>query len=148
MSRLEKVVFIFLAGSLFFSENTGKAFLYSCCLFCGLEQKLEQRRFFLALSGISVIFDIHHSVFAGLSLFSILSVAIVVERFNTVLSNLPTWVKLYYLFLIVCGAELLSCLFIVLINGKLNFYAHFLIVIKSIFFCYVFESLGEHAKRF
>lgn len=147
MSKLKNIVFIFLAASLFFSENTGKTILYSCCLLDGLEQKFEQRRFFLALSVISVIFDIYHHIFVGLSFFSILIVIIAIEKFKSILSNLHEWVRLYYLFLIICGAELINCLFIVLLNGKLNFYSHFLIVIKSIFFCYVFESLGEHAKR-
>ena len=147
MSRLKKVVFIFLVGSLFFLENTGKAFLYSCCLLGGLEQRLEERCSFLMVSVISVIFDIYHSIFVGLSLFSILIVTETVKKFKSVLSNLPTWVRLYYLLLIVCGAELINCLFVVLINRELNFYSHLLIVIKSIFFYYIFESLGEHAKR-
>lgn len=143
MSRLEKIVFVFLVCSLFFSENTGKAFLYSCCLLGGI----EQRHSFFLYGMVSVIFDVYHSIFVGLSFFSILIVMVIIERFNSVLYNLPTWARLYYLFLFIFGAELINCLFVVLLGGKLNFYAHFLIVVKSMFFCYVFESLGEHAKR-
>jgi len=143
MSRLEKIIIIFLTGLLFFSENTGKAFLYGCCLFCDL----EQRRFFFLFSMVSIIFDIYHFAFVGLSFFSILIIKIATGKFKSVLLNLPIWARLYYLFLIICGAELINCLFIVLLNGKLNFHAHFWVVIKSIFFYYVFESLGKHAKR-
>ena len=135
MSRLEKIVIVFLASTLFFSENTGKAFLYSCCFLGGLEQRLEQRRSFLLLSVVSIIFDIYHHIFVGLSFFSILIVMITLKKVESILANINSWARLYYLFLIICGAELISCLFIVLLNGRLNFYDHFLIVIKSIIFC-------------
>ena len=143
MSRLEKIVFISLSISLFFSENTGKAFLYSCCLY-GI---FKQRWFFLFFGITSIFFDIYYSIFVGISFLSLVFVAEIVKKFESVLLNLPIWARLYYLFMIVCGAELVCCLFIILLDGRLHFYAHFLIAIKSIFFCYILESLKEYAKR-
>ncbi len=143
MSRLEKIVFVFLSASLFFSENTGRAFLYSCCLISVFEQK----RFFLFCGVISVLFDIYHSAFVGISFLSIAVVVLIIKKFKSILANLSTWARLYYLFMILCGAELVSCLFIVLLNGRLHLYSHLLVVMKSVFFCYVFESLRKHAKR-
>lgn len=143
MSGLKKIVFIFLSTSLFFSENTGRAFLYSCCLLSVFEQK----RFLLFLGMISVFFDIYHSAFVGISFLSLAIIAVTVKKFESILANLSTWARLYYLFMIVCGAELVGCLFIVLLSGRLHFYSHLLVVMKSIFFCYVFESFKEHAKR-
>ena len=143
MSRLEKIVLIFLFTTLFFSENTGKAFLYSCCLL----NIFEQKRFLLIFSVISMVFDIYHSSFVGISFLSLAIVVSLVKKFKSVLSNLSIFVRLYYLLVIVCGAELISGLFVILFGGKLDFYSHFLIVIKSMIFCYVLESLREHAKR-
>lgn len=143
MSRLEKIIFVFLSTSLFFSENTGKAFLYSCCLISVFEQK----QFFLFWGVVSVLFDIYHSSFVGISFLSLAVVVSIVKKFESILANLSAWARLYYLFMIVCGAELVSCLFIVLLNGRLHLYSHLLVVMKSVFFCYVFESFGKHAKR-
>ncbi len=143
MSKLKKVVFIFLLSSLFFSESTGKAFLYSCCLL-----KFFNRSHFTLLFGvISVIFDIYYSQFIGLTFLSLSIVVITMEKFEEILKNLNVGVRLYYLFVVICGAELINCLLIVLINGRVNFSSHFFVVMKSIFFCYVFESLEEHVKR-
>ena len=143
MSRLEKIIFVFLSTSLFFSENTGRAFLYSCCLISIFEQK----RFFLFLGVASILFDIYHSAFVGISFLSLAVTVLIVKKFESILANLSTFARLYYLFMIVCGAELVSCLFTLLLNGRLHFYAHLLVVMKSIFFCYVFESIKKHAKR-
>ena len=144
MSRLEKIVIIFLSATLFFSENTGKAFLYSCCLL----NIFEKKRFLFVFGIISVLFDIYHSSFVGISFFSLAVAMAVVKKFKSVLLNLSIFVRLYYLFIIVCGAELCSCILAVLLDGRPTFYPHLLIVIKSVFFCYVLESLREHAKRY
>lgn len=141
MSRLEKIIIVFLSASLFFSENTGKAFFYSCCLLGLLDR---QRIFFWGI--VTVFFDVYHSAFVGILFLSLFIIVIVVEKYEAVLLNLPVWAKLYYQFMIVCCVELICCLFTVLIDGKLNFYSHFLIIMKSIFFCYALESLREHAK--
>lgn len=141
MSRLEKIIIVFLTASLLFSENTGKAFFYSCCLL-GLWDR--QRILFWGIA--TVFFDIYHSAFVGISFLSLIIIMIVVEKYESVLLNLPIWAKLYYQFMIVCCVELICCLFTILLDGKLNFYSHFLIIIKSIFFCYVLESSKEHAR--
>lgn len=143
MSRLEKIVFTFFAATLFFSENTGKAVLYSCCLL----RVLDQKQCLFLFSMISIIFDIYHSSFVGISFVSLVFIMAVVRKFEAILSNLSVFVRLYCSFMIICGAELISCLFVVLFGGRLNIYFHFLIVLKSMFFCYVLESLREHAKR-
>jgi len=143
MSGLEKIVFIFFSTSLFLSENIGRAFLYSCCLL----DVFKQKRFLFCFGVISVFFDVYHSSFVGISFLSLSVIVVIVKKFESILSNLSTWARLYYLFMIVCGAELVSCLFIILLNGRLHFYSHFLIVMKSVFFCYMFESLNEYARR-
>ncbi|MBO6055865.1 MAG: hypothetical protein J6P84_02670 [Alphaproteobacteria bacterium] len=96
---------------------------------------------------VSVLFDIYHSSFVGISFLSLAVVVSIVKKFESILANLSAWARLYYLFMIVCGAELVSCLFIVLLNGRLHLYSHLLVVMKSVFFCYVFESFRKHAKR-
>ena len=143
MSGSLKVILIFLTGSLFFSDNTGKAFLYSCCLLSNFDHKKS----LLALSIISVIFDIYHSLFIGISLISVLIVMLILKKFESVLANLPIWARLYYLLMIVCGAETVNFVLTTLLRVNFNFYAHIMIVLKSIFFCYVLESLKEHVKR-
>lgn len=143
MSGSLKIIFIFLTGSLLFSENTGKAFLYSCCLL----NDFNHKKSLLILSIVSVIFDIYHSLFIGISLISVLIVTTVVKKFESVLVNLPIWARLHYLFMIVCGAELVNFVFATLLGGKFNFYAHAMIILKSVFFCYVLESLKDHVKR-
>ncbi|MBO4405395.1 MAG: hypothetical protein J5821_01555 [Alphaproteobacteria bacterium] len=142
MSGSLKIMLIFLTGSLFFSENTGKAFLYSCCL----SNDFDHKESLLTLSVVSVIFDIYHSLFIGISLISMLIAAITVKKFESVLRNLPIWARLYYLLMIVCGAESVNFVLTILLEGKFNFYAHAVIILKSIFFCYVLESLKEHVK--
>ena len=144
MSRLEKIAIILLYSTLFFSENTGKAFLYSSCLLSVVEQK----QFLLFFGTMSVLFDIYHSSFIGITFLSLAVVIAVVKKFESIILNLPIWARLYYLFTIVCGAELCSCIFTTLLGGRLNFYPHLLIVIKSMLFCYVLESLREHAERY
>jgi len=144
MSRLEKIVILFLSAALFCSENTGKASLYSCCLLSVVEQK----QFLLFFGIVSIFFDIYHSSFIGITFLSLVAVIAVVKKFESVLINLPIWARLYYLFMIVCGAELCSCVFTVLLGGRLNLYPHLLVVMESILFCYVLESLKEHAKRY
>lgn len=143
MSRLEKIVFVFLSASLFFSANTGRAFLYSCCLV----NIFEQKRFFLFCGVVSVFFDIYHSTFVGITFLSLVVIVLILKKFESILANLYIGTRLYYLFMIVCVAELVGCLFIVLLNGRLHLYSHLLVVLKSIFFYYVFESIKKHAKR-
>ena len=143
MSRLEKVVIVFLSVSLFFSENTGKAFLYSCCLLGFWDR--QQLLFLLGMT--TVFFDIYHSAFVGISFFSLAIIITIVKKYESVLLNLPIWARLYYQFMIICCVELICCLFTILLDGRLNFYSHFLVIAKSIFFCYALESLREHAKR-
>lgn len=142
MSGSLKIILIFLTGSLFFSENTGKAFLYSCCPLSDFDRKES----LLTLSIVSVIFDIHHSLFIGISLVSVLIVTTVVKKFESVLKNLPIWARLNYLLMIVCGAESVNFVLTILLGGRFNFYAHGIIILKSIFFYYVLESLREHVK--
>lgn len=143
MSGSLKIALIFLTGSLLFSENTGKAFFYSCCLL----NDFYHKKSLLVLSIVSVIFDIYHSLFIGISFISILIVTTVVKKFESVLVNLPIWARLHYLLMIVCGAESINFILTILLGGRFNFYAHAMIVLKSIFFCYVLESLKEHVKR-
>ncbi len=144
MSRLEKIVLILLSMTLCFSENTGKAFLYSCCWL----SIVERRQSLIFFGIISVLFDIYHSLFVGISFLSLAIVMAVVKKFESILLSLSVFVRIYYLFMIIGGAELCSCMFTVLLGGRLNFYSHLLIVMKSMLFCYVFQSLKEYAKRY
>ena len=91
MSGSLKVIFIFLTGSLFFLENPGKSFLYSCCLL----NDFDRKKSLLILSIVSVIFDIYHSLFIGISFISVLIVTTVVKKFESVLVNLPIWARLH-----------------------------------------------------
>ncbi len=160
--KSSRILIVLLIASLLFSENTGKAFLYSCCLLNNFDflfgdydlfGNIHKRKSFLLkrswlfVSIISVIFDIYHSLFIGISLVSLSVVIIVAKKFESVLMNLPVWVRLYYSLMIILGAESVNFLITALIGGKFNIHAHVMIVAKSIFFCYAIESLKEHVKR-
>ena len=143
MPRLEKIALPLLSISLLFSENTGKAFLYTCCLSGFFKQKYH-----LLLFGItSVIFDIYHSIFVGCSFLSLVIIVMIEKKFDSIFSNLSVLVRSYYLFMMICGTELVSCLFIVLLDGRLNLDSHFLIVMESMLFYYILESFKKHAQR-
>lgn len=147
MSRSLNIVFVFLAFSLFFSENTGKAFLYSCCLLNGFDRKNSVLNSALCMSIVSVMFDIYHSLFVGVSFVSLSIVVAMVKKFESILMNLPLLARIYYSFVIVCGAELANFVLTGLSGGRFNFYQHAVVVVKSVFFYYVLESLKEHVKR-
>jgi len=99
------------------------------------------------MSIVSVMFDIYHSLFVGVSFVSLSIIVVMVKKFESILMNLPLLARIYYSFVIVCGAELVNFVLTGPSGGRFNFYQHAVVIVKSVFFYYVLESLREHVKR-
>ncbi len=142
MSGLATVSFIVLFCSVFFSETIGKAVLYSYCLM----KNFDKPRSVLNLGVFTIFFDIYYSISIGLTFLSCIIIINMVKKFEAVLTNLLLEVRIHYLFLIVCLAELGNVFFTILLGGTFHFYSHFVIVIESIVFYYILKRLRKHVR--
>lgn len=135
-----KILLISIGIVLFSTENVGKAFLYAFCLFCILSKKREV----VYLGITSIIFDLYHALFVGITFVSLVISLLVTERFQPILNNVSFAAKAYYLFAILFAAETVNYFLVKLAGGNFDFYFHMVVIIKAILLYSAFEILQEY----